>query len=1252
MDLYLRIAQFNIQSLQSKKTLLNKFLSEQNVDVCLLNETWLKSNSKIPNFTSYNFIFKNSINEHNGVGILIKQYLKYDIINTSFYESIQNVCVSIETSIGKLHILCIYCPPNSARFDCSKMKKLLLETPKPCLIMGDFNAHHILFGCHSNNSRGNSLYNIIDEFDLCVLNDGSPTTVQYPNRNASAIDLALVSPTIAAFCEWRVYDDPMGSYHYPTLVDVNVKPSVYEVRPVEEKFIYSRADWSNFYNLSEHSFSQIDVGNVEPLESYNNFVHILYHIRNETIPKQKSNQTLQVLRKPAPWWNKMCDDAVKKSKEALAAYKNSPSIPNFIIYKKVDAKKKRILKEESINSWHNLCTSFNRMTPVSLIWGYIKRFKRIGSSQNRHLNDEWVPSFLDKLADSSHLNKDNLDSIINNSDENDINSFLTKAFTINELHISLKSRKDTAPGMDNIPYMLIKKLHPNAQAILLAIYNKLWNVTVIPESWKTQCVIPILKPNKPANNASSYRPISLSSCLGKLFENMLKLRLDYFVETQNKLPDIQFGFRKGKSCSESFVSLISDLKKNKLSHSNVICVFLDVKGAFDNVNIESLIHVLHSLGLPNKTLKWILNFLCNRTLFVKFNNILHGPKLVNKGTMQGATLSPLLYNLYTSQILDYVNTPNIKILQFADDLLLYSENQNLNVAVNTVNTALVQLQNYYNNILKLDISPEKSSVLVFSKDPLAQSSVKITYNNNIIPVVNHHKFLGVVIDNKLKFDKHVNYICQNAMKSINVLRCLAGTFWGSDPKTLSMLYKSIVRSHFDYSSLAYMNASVSSLRKLDVIQNMGLRVISGAMRSTPIVSMEIENCIPPLAMRRLQLAERFCLKELCSNNAVVINNVLYPEAVSQLFHESNISANALVSGVLPEISTIMTHVKNLTKDICVNNKWPVYKCPYDSLINYLDIHCDLNSIKNKFDFLEFISTKSNFYVIYTDGSKTATSVKAAYYDTQNKITQCTKLDNNCSIFTAESYAILSALTFVNNDVNSVNILIVSDSKSVLTALCNSNLAFKTNYIIFKIKDMLQNMRQTKHVEFVWVPSHSGILGNEVVDLATRQEHDEDHSQILKVPFTDYYHLFKSNSRRMWKEYWDIIIETKGKWYAEIQQDLPIAPWYNDFKYCGRKFITVINRLRFGHCLVPAHLHRLKIISENCCKFCSKPNGDINHIIFECEVFNIQRLLLVSDIIDIAEQNSISVPRRIQDLLSNVAFFKPVFKFISDTVEKI
>lgn len=1254
MDNYLNILQYNIQSLQSKKSLLQNLLIEKNIDVCLLNETWFKANSIIPHFPSYNIIYKNSINTHNGVAILVSHRLKYKVVNTHFSESIQNLCITIETQFGAMAILCVYCPP-SIRFDSAKLKDLINDIPKPCIVMGDFNAHNIAFGCHSDNNRGRCLFNIIDELDLCILNDGSPTTVPYPNRQASAIDLALVSSSIAHLCNWYVHDDPMGSYHLPTLLEINIQPSMYDSSPPinQEKYIYSKADWDEYYSLSETCFFYLNSIDDSPINLYNQFIETLNDLRNKTIPKRTLGANTAI-KKPVPWWNTKCSDAVAKSKEALKDYFSQATIENWIRYKKLDAKKKRILKEESSTSWQNLCSSFNRLTPVSRIWGYIKKFKKIGTNRNKNINDEWVPSFLDNMEDSTEIDVNRLEYLFEHATENDVNVFLKNNFIIEELLTSVKSRKDTTPGLDDIPYMLIKKLHLNAQTTLLKIFNKLWDELVIPESWKTQCVIPILKPNKPVNRASSYRPISLSSCLGKIFENMIKLRLDYFVESQSLIPSIQFGFRKGKSCSESFVSLLCDVRQVKLSHSNAICVFLDVKGAFDNVNIEELIQVSHDIGLPGHVLKWLYSFLNNRTVFVKYNNKLHGPRTVNKGTMQGATSSPLLYNIYTSEILRYVVVPGVNILQFADDLLLYSINQNIDIAMAKINEALSQLYSYYHSKLKLEINPEKSSVLIISKNVNIHRNVKISYNGVEIPVVKQHKFLGVIIDDKLKFDEHVKHICSKALKGINLLRHLAGSFWGSDPKVMSMLYKSIVRSHFDYSSLAYMNASSTLLRKLDVIQNMGLRLICGAMRTTPINSLEVETCIPPLILRRLLLAERFLLKVMSSNDNILLKKLTICSEISQSMASNTISASSLVGGTLPEIPTIFEHVNKNSKDIVINNIWPLYKIPYNGIFNSFAIH--LNTVHNEFDFLQFKDNRPEHYVLYTDGSKTDHIVNAAFYDPQLDFTKCIKLNKICSIFTAECYAIYCALQHVNSLVNNVqNILIVSDSRSVLSALNNVNITFKLNYIIFNIRLIILKLYDKYiKVEFVWVPSHSGIRGNEVADAAACSDHDEDRSELLKVPFTDYYSLYNELNRRFWKEYWDITQETKGRWYAGIQNELSTKPWYLNFKYITRRFITVISRMRLGHCLTPAHLNRMHIINNSRCHHCGAEDADLDHVILKCSSFNIQRLILVSELSELNDSDieNESVPRCVQELLRNKKYFIVLYKYICNTVEKI
>lgn len=513
--------------------------------------------------------------------------------------------------------------------------------------------------------------------------------------------------------------------------------------------------------------------------------------------------------------------------------------------------------------------------------------------------------------------------------------------------------------------------------------NLLWLQGKIPLSWKTQCVIPILKPDKPPNEANSYRPISLSSCIGKVFENMIKTRLDWYVEANNILPPFQNGFRRGRSCSDSFISLISDLKLANYNKSHAVCIFLDVQGAFDNVDPAILVKILSNINIPGKLCKWIFNFLDNRELYVKFNNILHGPRQVFKGTMQGATLSPLLYNLYTSDINSFVNSSNVNILQFADDLVIYSINSNLDVAKAHINNALNELYVYYNNYLHLKINPDKSKLLILSKDT---TNVNIVYNNEIIREVPSHKFLGVVIDNHLNFDLHAKHIISNSVRGLNVMRCLAGISWGADPQVLSLLYKTLVRSHFDYSFLVHMNTV--HIHKLEIIQNKAMRIISGAMCSTPIRAMEVETKTMPLPVRWVLLAYRYLIKIYAKNNQSVIRRIKgHPR--------------------IPKLTALLLQVEAKFCNIYKNEIWPCYEDSFDSKL--LNITVCTKSINNNTDFLCFLSQIPDYYKLYTDGSKADSHVRSAVYDPQTKFVQSFRLHDVCSIFTAEAYAVFEAL---------------------------------------------------------------------------------------------------------------------------------------------------------------------------------------------------------------------------------------------------
>ena len=117
-------------------------------------------------------------------------------------------------------------------------------------------------------------------------------------------------------------------------------------------------------------------------------------------------------------------------------------------------------------------------------------------------------------------------------------------FTLKEMETQLDRCKDSAPGPDDVTISMIKHLTAPAKYTLLKALNKLWEASVYPEQWSKEIKLAFLKPGKDPNLPSSYHPISLTSCICKLFERMVYHRLMWFLEKNNILCPEQSGFRK------------------------------------------------------------------------------------------------------------------------------------------------------------------------------------------------------------------------------------------------------------------------------------------------------------------------------------------------------------------------------------------------------------------------------------------------------------------------------------------------------------------------------------------------------------------------------------------------------------------------------------------------------------------------------------------------------------------------------------
>ena len=226
-----------------------------------------------------------------------------------------------------------------------------------------------------------------------------------------------------------------------------------------------------------------------------------------------------------------------------------------------------------------------------------------------------------------------------------------------------KLRTPKAPGYDLITGRILKELpHVGIKAITL-IFNSILRTGYFPVQWKVSQIITILKPGKPAEETSSYRPISLLPILSKLFENLFLTRLIPTLYEKRIIPDHQFGFRRNHATTEQVHRIANIINKALEENKYCTAAFLDISQAFDKVWHQGLLYKLKLL-FSDSIYNILRSYLENRYFLIKYRDACSPFFPVLSGVPQGSVLGPLLYLLYTA---DLPITPESTTATFADD---------------------------------------------------------------------------------------------------------------------------------------------------------------------------------------------------------------------------------------------------------------------------------------------------------------------------------------------------------------------------------------------------------------------------------------------------------------------------------------------------------------------------------------------------------------------------------------------------------
>ena len=367
------------------------------------------------------------------------------------------------------------------------------------------------------------------------------------------------------------------------------------------------------------------------------------------------------------------------------------------------------------------------------------------------------------------------------------------------------------------------------------------------DSWKRALVVPIPKQGN-LSKVQNYRPISLLPLPGKILEKLIHQQLSNYFESELLLAAEQHGFRRNHSTIHSIEQVTSFISKKMDAKLPTAAVFIDFRKAFDCVQHSILLSKLRDMGLSKIVIDWVNSYLTNRKQRVYANDTYSQYEDITQGVPQGSVLGPLFYIVYANDIAKVVK--NCKVALYADDTILYTSHSNFDVSVKNLQDDINSLTHWCTtNGIKANT--DKTKVMVFgSKCSLIKvPSFEIKFGDVSLQVVSSYKYLGLVLDAQLNFNLHVNKIIgsvSSKLKQFQRMRNFLST------KAALLVYKGTILPILEYGDIFFSATSVENRRRLQTLQNKGLRCALNKSTETSITELHSEAHLLKLNYRREQ----------------------------------------------------------------------------------------------------------------------------------------------------------------------------------------------------------------------------------------------------------------------------------------------------------------------------------------------------------------------------------------------------------------
>ncbi len=586
------------------------------------------------------------------------------------------------------------------------------------------------------------------------------------------------------------------------------------------------------------------------------------------------------------------------------------------------------------------------------------------------------------------------------------------------------------------------------------------------------------------------------------------------------------------------------------------------------------------------------------------------------GLPQGAVISPLLFNIFVKDLFEEVKSDKCK---FADDSTMWKRGKNIQDIKSDIQLDLNKISEWSRK-WRININADKTEYCIFSRAKQHPGQLTLNLNNTNLKYNATPKILGVTLDEKLSYHRHIENLERKTGKSLGLLREIRG-IGEIKTKFLIQIYNSMIGSLLNYASCVWQTASDDHLKKLNTVQRKGLSIVLGLPSTASLEAMEVIAGVLPLDLRREEIAIRDIGKVYSYSDKFPIKRNLdkwnkkeTPDEHVTPLGKMNIQAENMRKNTQIEIKNIEPEFE--FHGLSATKSQPEY---WRNLGSSKTRTTEQERYGKEIITQLLGGTNEHTLIAFTDGSCQPNpgpcGAGALISLKEDTVELKQPVCKRGSILLAELIAIQLVIDYViqsrkKDEIQKIEIF--SDSQSAIGAIQLNWTVENHKQLVFSLKTKIKQLRNKGiETEIHWTPGHAEVAGNEEADRLAKEAAKEaaEITSDAHITYTkqDIRKAAKEHVNLIWQQRWDT--SERGRFLYRFQPQVDCKT-VKDFP--SRKKYIVINNLRSGFAKLNDYCHKLNITDNPLCA-CGQSRETVEHYMLECELYQEARERLVHDI---------------------------------------